>query len=218
MKTAIPVEEAARRVPDGASLMVGGFMGVGSPHRLIDALVAHGCKNLTLIGNDTALPGVGVGKLISSGQVARVITSHIGLNPETQKKMFAGEIVVELVPQGTLVERIRAAGYGLGGVLVKTGIGTLAGEGKQTVEIDGETWLLERPLRADFALVHANQADYAGNLAYQLTATNFNPVMAMAAGTVICEAREILPIGMITPDHVDTPGVLVDCLVGIPAQ
>jgi acetate CoA/acetoacetate CoA-transferase alpha subunit len=114
MKTAIPVEEAARRVPDGASLMVGGFMGVGSPHRLIDALVASGCKNLTLIGNDTARPGIGVAKLISSGQVARVITSHIGLNPETQKKMFAGEIAVELVPQGTLVERIRAAGYGLG--------------------------------------------------------------------------------------------------------
>ena len=218
MKTAIPVEEAARRVPDGASLMVGGFMGVGSPHRLIDALVAHGCRNLTLIGNDTALPGVGVGKLISSGQVARVITSHIGLNPETQKKMFAGEIVVELVPQGTLVERIRAAGYGLGGVLVQTGIGTLAGEGKQVVEIDGETWLLERPLRADFALIHANQADYAGNLAYQLTATNFNPVMAMAASTVICEAREILPIGMITPDRVDTPGVLVDYLVGVPGR
>jgi len=217
MKTAIPVEEAAHRIPDGASLLVGGFMGVGSPHRLIDALVASGRRNLTLIGNDTARPGFGVAKLISSGQVARVITSHIGLNPETQKKMFAGEIAVELVPQGTLVERIRAAGWGLGGVLVKTGIGTLAGEGRQVVEIDGEPWLLERPLRADFALIHANQADYAGNLAYQLTATNFNPVMAMAATTVICEAREILPIGMIAPDHVDTPGVLVDYLVGVAA-
>jgi len=159
MKTAIPVEEAARRIPDGASLMIGGFMGVGAPHRLIDALVAHGCRNLTVIGNDTARPGIGVGKLISSGQVARVVTSHIGLNPETQKKMLAGEIAVELVPQGTLAERIRAAGYGLGGVLVKTGIGTLAAEGSQTVVIDGETWLLERPLRADFALIHANQAD-----------------------------------------------------------
>jgi acetate CoA/acetoacetate CoA-transferase alpha subunit len=217
MKTAIPVEEAARRIPDGASLMIGGFMGVGAPHRLIDALVARGCRNLTVIGNDTALPGIGVAKLISSGQVARVITSHIGLNPDTQKKMLAGEIEVELVPQGTLAERIRAAGHGLGGVLVRTGIGTLAAEGKQTVEIEGQTWLLEPPLRADFALIHANQADYAGNLAYQLTATNFNPVMAMAAGTVICEAREILPIGMIPPDGVGTPGVLVDCLVGVAA-
>lgn len=215
MKQAIPCEEAASLIPDGASLMIGGFMGVGSPHRLIDALIVHGARNLTVIGNDTAYPGCGIGKLISSGQVAKMITSHIGLNPETQRKMFAGEIEVELVPQGTLAERIRAAGYGLGGALVKTGLGTLAGEGKQTVEIDGETWLLEKPLPADFALIHANQADYAGNLAYQLTATNFNPVMAMAAHTVICEAREILPIGMITPDQVTTPGVLVHHLIGV---
>jgi acetate CoA/acetoacetate CoA-transferase alpha subunit len=129
--------------------------------------------------------------------------------------MFAGEMQVELVPQGTLAERIRAAGYGLGGVLVTTGLGTLAAEGKPTLDIDGRTWLLEKPLHADFALIHANQADYAGNLAYQLTATNFNPVMAMAARTVICEAREILPIGMITPDEVITPGVLVDHLIGM---
>ena len=215
MKTAIAVEAVVSLIPDGASLMIGGFMGVGSPHRVIDALVAHGARNLTIIGNDTAKPGYGVGKLIRSGQVARVITSHIGLNAETQQKMFSGEIVVELVPQGTLVERIRAAGYGLGGVLVKTGIGTLAGEGKQIVEIDGESWLLERPLHADFALIHANQADYAGNLSYQLTSTNFNPVMAMAGKVVICESREILPIGMIPPDHVDTPGVLVDHLVAV---
>jgi acetate CoA/acetoacetate CoA-transferase alpha subunit len=215
MKLAIAVDEAVELIPDGASLMIGGFMGVGAPHRLIDALVAQGQKDLTVIGNDTARPGFGVGRLISSGQVRRVITSHIGLNPETQKKMLSGEIEVELVPQGTLAERIRAAGAGLGGALVKTGLGTPTAEGKRTIDIDGETWLIELPLRADFALLHANQADYAGNLAYQLTATNFNPVMALAAETVICEAREILPIGMITPDQVITPGVLVDHLIGI---
>ncbi|WP_085315571.1 CoA transferase subunit A [Derxia lacustris] len=215
MKTAISVQAAVAHIPDGAVLMIGGFMGVGSPHRVIDALVAQGTRDLTVIANDTARPGVGIGKLVRSGQLRRVITSHIGLNPETQQKMFAGELEVELVPQGTLAERIRAAGYGLGGALVRTGIGTLAAEGKQTVDIDGETWLLERPLHADFALIHANQADYAGNLAYQLTSTNFNPVMAMAGKVVICEAREILPIGMIPPDAVDTPGVLVDHLVAV---
>ncbi len=215
MKQAMAVEDAAALIPEGAVLMIGGFMGVGSPHRLIDALVARGTRGLTVIANDTARPGHGIGRLVDAGQVARVITSHIGLNPVTQRKMFAGEMQVELVPQGTLAERIRAAGYGLGGVLVTTGLGTLAAEGKPTLEIDGRTWLLEKPLPADFALIHANQADYAGNLAYQLTATNFNPVMAMAARSVICEAREILPIGMITPDQVTTPGVLVDHLIGV---
>jgi acetate CoA/acetoacetate CoA-transferase alpha subunit len=215
MKQAILVEDAAALIPEGAVLMIGGFMGVGSPHRLIDALVARGTRGLTVIANDTARPGHGIGRLVDAGQVARVVTSHIGLNPVTQRKMFAGEMQVELVPQGTLAERIRAAGYGLGGVLVATGLGTLAAEGKPTLDIDGRTWLLEKPLHADFALIHANQADYAGNLAYQLTATNFNPVMAMAARTVICEAREILPIGMITPDEVITPGVLVDHLIGM---
>jgi acetate CoA/acetoacetate CoA-transferase alpha subunit len=215
MKQSIAVEDAAALIPEGAVLMIGGFMGVGSPHRLIDALVARGTRGLTVIANDTARPGHGIGRLVDAGQVVRVITSHIGLNPVTQRKMFAGEMQVELVPQGTLAERIRAAGYGLGGVLVTTGLGTLAAEGKPTLEIDGRTWLLEKPLHAEFALIHANQADYAGNLAYQLTATNFNPVMAMAAGTVICEAREILPVGMITPDQVSTPGVLVDHLIGV---
>ncbi len=215
MRRTITVDDAAALIPDGAVLMIGGFMGVGSPRRLIDALVARGTRGLTVIANDTARPGHGIGRLVDSGQVSRVVTSHIGLNPVTQKKMFSGEMQVELVPQGTLAERIRAAGYGLGGVLVATGLGTLAAEGKPTLEIDGKTWLVEKPLHADFALVHANMADYAGNLAYQLTATNFNPVMAMAASRVICEAREILPIGMITPDQVTTPGVLVDHLIGI---
>jgi acetate CoA/acetoacetate CoA-transferase alpha subunit len=203
--------------PDGASLMIGGFMGVGAPHRLIDALVARGCKNLTVIGNDTARPGIGVAKLISSGQVARVITSHIGLNPETQKKMLAGEIDVELVPQGTLAERIRAAGYGLGGVLVKTGIGTLAARAGRPWRSMARRGCSNARCGRTSPSSTPTRPTTPATSAYQLTATNFNPVMAMAADTVICEAREILPIGMIAPDDVGTPGVLVDCLIGVAA-
>jgi acetate CoA/acetoacetate CoA-transferase alpha subunit len=214
MKKSILAEQAADMVSDGAVLMIGGFMGVGSPHRLIDAVVSAGRNRLTVICNDTARPGVGIGKLISAGLVARVVTSHIGLNPMTQKGMLSGEIDVELVPQGTLAERIRAGGFGLGGVLTKTGLGTMAAEGQRIIEIDGEEWLYAPPLRADFALIHADRADYSGNLSYQLTATNFNPVMAMAADTVICEPREIIPVGVIPPDAVTTPGVVVDLLVG----
>ncbi len=213
MKRAISPAAAAALIPDGATVMIGGFMGVGSPHRLIDAIVAADKQNLTVIANDTAMPGVGVGKLISGGCVSRVIASHIGTNPQTQKAMIAGEIKVELVPQGTLAERIRAAGFGLGGVLTKTGLGTLAQEGQRVIEIDAEPWLYAPPLSADFALIAAERADYNGNLQYQLTATNFNPVMAMAGAMVICEPREILPVGAIPPDDVRTPGVLVDHLI-----
>jgi acetate CoA/acetoacetate CoA-transferase alpha subunit len=207
------LEEAVERIPDGASLMVGGFMGVGTPERVIDEVVRQGKRGLTVIGNDTALPGVGIGKLVSANAVERVVASHIGLNPETQKKMLAGEIAVELVPQGTLIERIRAAGYGLGGVLTPTGVGTVVEEGKRKVTVDGRDYLLETPLRADFALVQAFLADYLGNLTYALTARNFNPVIAMAATTVIVDAEHVVPIGMIPPDHVMTPCVLVDYLI-----
>lgn len=213
MKPHLKPEDAVKLIPDGARVMIGGFMGVGSPHRLLDALARSGKRNLTVIANDTARPGVDIGKLISAGAVSRLIASHIGLNPDTQKGMISGAIEVELVPQGTLVERIRAGGYGLGGVLTKTGLGTIAAEGARTIEIDGEQWLLATPLKADFALIAADQADYSGNLQYQLTATNFNPIMALAAETVICEAREILPVGMISPDVVKTPGVVVDYLI-----
>jgi acetate CoA/acetoacetate CoA-transferase alpha subunit len=216
MKTSISVESAIELIPDGASLMIGGFMGIGSPHRMIDALVAAGTSNLTVIANDTGKPNYGIGKLIASGQVKHVIASHIGLNPEAQAKMFSKEITIDLIPQGNLAERIRAAGYGLGGVLVKTGIGTLVEEGKQVITVDGEDWLLELPIFADFALIHAHQADYLGNLAYQLTATNFNPVMAMAAKVVLCEANEIVPVGMISPNDVITPGVIVTELISMP--
>ncbi|MDJ0944781.1 MAG: 3-oxoacid CoA-transferase subunit A [Kiloniellales bacterium] len=213
MKTAIKVEEAAGMIPDGAVLLIGGFMAVGSPLRLIDAIVARGAKDLTVVANDTAMPGKGIGKLISCGAVSRAIVSHIGLNPETQAKMMAGEIEVELVPQGTLVERIRAGGVGLGGVLTATGLGTTVEEGKQIVETGGQRYLLETPIRGDFALVSARQADYAGNLEYSLTAQNFNPVMALAADTVIAEPQTIVPVGVIPPDAVKTPGVLVDHLL-----
>ncbi|MEM9049258.1 MAG: 3-oxoacid CoA-transferase subunit A [Pseudomonadota bacterium] len=213
MKHAIGPEEAGALVPDGATVLIGGFMGVGSPHRLIDALVARNARELTVICNDTARPGVGIGKLVSAGAVAALITSHIGLNPETQQKMIAGEMEVELCPQGTLVERIRAGGVGLGGVLTATGIGTPVAEGKPVVEVDGAPYLLERPLRGDVALIAAQQADYVGNLDYALTAHNFNPIMAMAADCVIAEPATIVPVGVIPPDAVKTPGVLVDHLL-----
>jgi acetate CoA/acetoacetate CoA-transferase alpha subunit len=176
-------------------------------------LVARGARGLTVIANDTAMPGKGIGKLITAGAVSRVIASHIGLNPETQAQMMRGDLEVELVPQGTLIERIRAGGMGLGGVLTPTGLGTEVEAGKQTVEVQGRTYLLELPLVADFALVGAWQADYVGNLSYSLTAHNFNPVIALAGHTVIAEPESIVPVGVIAPDAVKTPGVLVDHLL-----
>lgn len=213
MKGALPPRAAAELIPEGASLMIGGFMAVGSPERLIDAIVARGVGGFTIIANDTAMPGRGIGKLISAGLVRRVIASHIGLNPETQAKMIAGEIVCDLVPQGTLIERIRAGGMGLGGVLTPTGLGTEVEDGKQIVEVEGRRFLVETPLKADFALVGAWQADYVGNLSYMLTAHNFNPIIALAGRTVIAEAESIVPVGVIPPDAVKTPGVLVDHLL-----
>jgi acetate CoA/acetoacetate CoA-transferase alpha subunit len=212
MKT-VAVEEAVAIIPDGASLMIGGFMGVGTPERLVDELVRQGKRNLVVIANDTAVPERGVGKLVGAGLLSRTIASHIGLNPETQQQMIAGKMMVDLVPQGTLIERIRAGGVGLGGVLTPTGVGTIVEEGKRTIEIDGVSYLIEVALRADFALVHAFLADYTGNLSYALTARNFNPVIAMAADTVIATADHIVPVGVIAPDHVVTPAVLIDYLV-----
>jgi acetate CoA/acetoacetate CoA-transferase alpha subunit len=209
----LSVEDAVAMIPDGASLMVGGFMGVGTPERLMDELVRQGKRNLTVIANDTAVPGQGIGKLIDAKLVARTIASHIGLNPETQKQMIDGTMIVDLIPQGTLIERIRAGGAGLGGVLTSTGVGTVVAEGKQTAEVNGNTYLIEPALKADFALVGAFLADYLGNLSYALTARNFNPVIAMAAATTIVCAEHIVPVGLISPDHVVTPAPLVDYLV-----
>ncbi|HEY7299287.1 MAG TPA: 3-oxoacid CoA-transferase subunit A [Xanthobacteraceae bacterium] len=212
MKT-VSVEDAVAMIPEGASLMIGGFMGVGTPERLIDELVRQGKRSLTVIANDTAVPGRGIGKLVDAGLVSRTVASHIGLNPETQKQMIAGRMSVDLVPQGTLIERIRAGGCGLGGVLTPTGVGTVVQEGKQRIEVNGKTYLLETALRADFALINAFLADYLGNLSYALTARNFNPVVAMAADTTIVTAEHIVPVGLIAPDHVVTPAPLVDYLV-----
>jgi len=213
MKATLKVDAAAALIPDGASVLIGGFMGVGTPERLIDALVARGAKDLTVIANDTAMPGRGIGKLITAGAVRHVVASHIGLNPETQAKMISGEIGCDLVPQGTLIERIRSGGMGLGGVLTPTGLGTEAEDGKQRIEVDGKVYLVEPPIKADFALIGAWQADYVGNLCYLLTGHNFNPVMALAGRTVIAEPESIVPVGVIPPDAVKTPGVLVDHLV-----
>ncbi|OYW20350.1 MAG: acetyl-CoA--acetoacetyl-CoA transferase subunit alpha, partial [Burkholderiales bacterium 12-64-5] len=193
-RTAITAAAAAHLIPDGASVMFGGFMAVGTPERLVDALVARGARGLTIIGNDTARPGVGVGKLIDAGCVARCIVSHIGTNPVTQKKMIAGDLQVDLVPQGTLAERIRAGGAGLGGILTPTGVGTAVEEGKTVIEVAGRRFLLETPLTADFAILHAHEADYSFNLTYRLTAMNFNPVIALAARVVIAEPGEIVPV------------------------
>jgi acetate CoA/acetoacetate CoA-transferase alpha subunit len=212
MKT-VSVQDAVAMIPDGASLMIGGFMGVGTPESVIDELVRQGKRNLTVIANDTARPGVGIGKLIDKALVSRVIASHIGLNSETQRQMIAGTMAVDLIPQGTLIERVRAGGCGLGGVLTPTGVGTLVEKGKQRIEVNGKSYLLETALEADFALVHAFLADYAGNLSYALTARNFNPVIAMAGKTTIVSVEHVVPIGLIAPDHVMTPAPLVDFVV-----
>jgi acetate CoA/acetoacetate CoA-transferase alpha subunit len=212
MKT-ISLHDAVARIPEGATLMVGGFLAVGSPERVIDELVRQCKRNLTVIANDTAMPGVGIGKLVTAGLLRKVIVSHIGLNPETQQQMLSGKLEVELVPQGTLIERIRSGGYGLGGVLTPTGIGTVVEKDKRKLEVNGKQYLVETALRADFALVHAFVADYTGNLGYALTARNFNPVMAMAADTVIVTTDHVVPVGIIAPDHVATPAPVVDYIV-----
>ena len=188
-------------------------MGVGSPHRLIDELVRYRRRNLTVIANDSGRPGFGIAKLVEAKLVGRLIATHIGLNPETQRQMIDGEMEVELCPQGTLAERIRAGGFGLGGVLTPTGVGTLVADGKRMIEVDGKPFLLESPLRAQFALVAAHRSDYRGNLEYFLTARNFNMIMATAADTVIAEPDHIVPVGVIPPDMVVTPFICVDYIV-----
>ena len=212
----ISLDQAVALIPDGSSLMIGGFMGVGTPERIVDEIVRQRKKDLTVIANDTAVPGAGIGKLVHAKLVRAAIVSHIGLNPETQAQMMAGELDVQLVPQGTLIERIRAAGHGLGGILTPTGVGTIAERDKRRIDLNGKSYLLETALAADFALVHAFLADYLGNLTYALTARNFNPVIAMAGAKVITDADNIVPVGVIAPDHVMTPAPLVDYLITNP--
>ena len=212
MKT-IPLRDAVEMIPSGAIVMIGGYFGVGVPENIIDELVRQKIGELTIVANDAGSPGAGIGKLVHAGLVRRFIVSQIGLNPEAQKAMLNGAIEVDLVPQGTLAERIRAAGYGLGGVLTAMGAGALAEDGKSKLEMDGKTFLVEKALRADFALLQAFMADGVGNLAYAMTAGTFNPLMAMAARTVIVETENIVPVGVIAPDHVMTPGPLIDYVV-----
>jgi acetate CoA/acetoacetate CoA-transferase alpha subunit len=213
MRKTVGVSNAVEKIPQASTVMIGGFMGVGSPLRLIDELVRQGKGNLTIIANDTARPGFAIGKLIDARLIRRIITSHIGTNPETQRQLLAGELEVELVPQGTLAERIRAGGFGLGGVLTPTGVGTSVENGKRVLEIDERIFLLEKPLRAQFALVNARRADHIGNLSYAMTARNFNPLIAMAADIVIAEPQEIVPVGVLSPDDVMTPAAVVDFLI-----
>jgi acetate CoA/acetoacetate CoA-transferase alpha subunit len=213
MRKGISCTKAVEMIPDGASLMIGGFMGAGAPHRLIDELVRQGKKDLTIISNDAGLPDYGPIKLIANHQVKKLYGTHIGMTPETGRQMIAGEMEVELCPQGTFVERIRAAGYGLGGVLTPTGVGTIVAEGKRVIEIEGKSFLLEMPLKADFALIKAYRCDYLGNVEYLLTGRNFNQMMALAAETVIVEAENIVPTGVIPPDMVATPFVCVDYII-----
>ena len=205
--------DALEGITDGASIMVGGFMTVGTPEHLVDALVEKKSQNLTIICNDAGLPGKGCGKIIEAGQVKTYYASHVGLNPAFGKLMSTGEIDACLVPQGTLAERIRSAGTGLGGFLTPTGVGTEVEKGKEVIEIDGRKYLLELPLKADFAFIKAHRADTSGNLIFRKTARNFNPLMAMACDTVIVEAEHIENTGSLDPDQVMVPGIFVDRIV-----
>ncbi len=209
----LALENVADHLRDGMTIMFGGFMGVGTPEKLVQAILDSGVKDLTIIGNDTSFVNTGVGPLITANRVKKVIASHIGLNPETGKKMIAGEMEVELVPQGTLAERIRCGGAGLGGVLTPTGVGTVAEEGKEKIVISDVEYLLELPLKADLAIVLASKVDEAGNLIYRRTTRNFNPLVALAAETVIVEAKEVVEVGQIDPDDVMTPAAVVDYIV-----
>lgn len=213
MNKQISIEEAVEKIEDGMSIMVGGFLTVGSPNKLIDALVEKNVKDLTLIANDTSFIEKGVGKLVVNKQVKKVIVTHIGTNKETGRQMNEGELEVELVPQGTLVERIRAAGFGLGGVLTPTGVNTIIEEGKRKIEVEGKEFLLETPLKADIALLKGEVVDKKGNIVYDKTARNFNPTMATAADIVIVEADNIVEIGEIDPENVITPSLFVDYIV-----
>jgi acetate CoA/acetoacetate CoA-transferase alpha subunit len=206
--------EAISQIEDGAVLMIGGFLGCGAPEVLIDALIKKGSKNLTVIANDAAAPQKSVGKLLSLGRIKRLIISHTGLNPQASQMINAPNESDRLdcifVPQGTLIERIRASSFGLGGILTPTGIGTQAAQGKQIINVDGRDYLLEIPLKADFALIQAHRADRFGNAIYKATARNLNPIMAGAADITILSANEIVQTGTIDPDAIETSGVLID--------
>lgn len=210
--------DAVANINDGASIMIGGFMACGSPEILIDALVEKNVKNLTVIGNDAGVPGRGIGKLLTNGQIKKLIASHVGLNPEVAERMNTDDperrLECELVPQGTLAEKIRAAGGGLGGFLTPTGVGTIVAEGKRVISVNGKDYLLEEPLKADFALIRGSVTDTFGNTTYNGTTRSFNPMMATASEEVIVGTCEIVEMGSIDPNTIVTSGIFVDTIVG----
>lgn len=213
MSKEITIKEAITHINDGDTLMVGGFMTNGTAERLIDALVEKGVKNLTLICNDAGFPDKGIGKMIAKKQFNTIIASHIGLNREAGRQMNEGETTIHLVPQGTLVERIRSGAFGLGGVLTPTGIGTLVAEGKKVISVDGKEYLLETPLYADVALIFADKADKYGNLQYRGSENNFNHLMAANAKKTFVETRQLVEIGEMDPNFIHTPGIFVDYII-----
>lgn len=213
MDKTISIQNAVEKIKDGDVVMIGGFLGVGVPETLIDALVEKGVKNLTLIANDTGFIDVGPGKMVVNKQFKKIIASHVGTNKETGRQMISGETEVELVPQGTLIEQIRAAGYGLGGVLTQTGIGTAVEEGKEKLTIDGKEYLLEKPIHADVAILFANTVDKFGNMNFYGASRNFNNMMASAADITIVEAIKIVEIGELDPNTIQTPGVFINYIV-----
>ncbi|OAQ15337.1 acetate CoA-transferase subunit alpha [Bibersteinia trehalosi Y31] len=213
MSKLISIGEVRAHFSDGMTLMSGGFMGCGAPELIIKEILDAGIKDITLISTDTAMVDTGVGPLIVNGRVKKLYASHIGTNPETGKRMISGELEVELCPQGTLAERIRAGGAGLGGILTPTGVGTVVEEGKQKLTIDGVEYLLERPLTADVAIIKADIADESGNLVFAGSARNFNPLMALAGKTVIVQATKVVKAGEIDPNMVMIPAAVVDYIV-----
>lgn len=207
------LDEIKHLFKDGMSILFGGFLGCGTPHKIVDLLIEQNIKDLTIIGNDTSYVNYGIGRLVANGQVKKVIASHIGTNPETGRLMNEGKVEVELVPQGTLIERIRAGGAGLGAVITPTGAGTIVASGKQTLVINNKEYLVELPIKADLAIIKGSIVDEFGNTFYKGTTKNFNPVIATAAETVIVEAEKVVKVGELDPDHVHTPGIFVDYIV-----
>jgi len=213
MNKLISIDEAVAKIQDGMTVMIGGFLAVGTPEAIIDALVKKGVKDLTIIANDTGFPDKGIGKLIVNKQVKKTIASHIGTNKETGNQMNSGEMEVELSPQGTLAERIRCGGAGLGGFLTPTGLGTIVQDGKEVITVDGQEYILEKPLKADVALLFGSKVDKKGNVYYNQATRNFNPLIATAADTVIVQAEELVETGDIDPNVVMTPYIFVDYIV-----
>lgn len=213
MNKEISVKEAMTHIKSGMTIMSNGFIGVKSPETIIDTMIEDGIDDISLISNDTSFPDNGLGKLIVNRRVKKLYTSHIGTNPQSGAQMNAGEMDVELIPQGTLAERIRCGGSGLGGVLTPTGIGTEVEEGKQKINVGGKDYLLELPLNADVAIIKGTVCDRAGNVFYRGTSKNFSMVMAMAADYVIVEADKIVEVGELHPENVMTPGIFVDAIV-----